>query len=141
MDIENFMYELNTNNFLVPGKFTTNQLDGIITLVQALAFFLPAAIYLYNYFRIRKRTKFNNLNDVEIYINKYELFKSLGYLFQGCVYLYLGIRLYYFFKPSNSQITIGLLIKYLQKKKIISDEFYQIIKRLKPDGMHHFGEK
>lgn len=140
MDIENFIYNLNTSNILIPGKFTTNQLDGITTLIQALVFIVPAIFYLYNYYRIKKRVKFNNLDDVEKYINNIEFFKTMSFLFQGLVYIYLGIRLYYFFKPSNSQITIGLLIKYLQKKKIISDEFYKIIKRLKPEGMSTFGE-
>ena len=140
MDIENFIYNLNTSNLLIPGKFTTNQLDGITTLIQALVFIVPAIFYFYNYYRIKKRVKFNDLNDIEKYINNAEFFKTMSFLFQGLVYIYLAIRLYYFFKPSNSQITIGILIKYLQKKKIISDEFYKIIKRLKPEGMNTFGE-
>ena len=140
MEIENFLYNLNTDNRLLPNKFSTNELDGLVTIFQSLVFILPAIFYFFNYYKIKKRTKINDLNDVEKYINNSEFFKSVSFLFQGLVYLYIGIRLYYFFKPSNSQVTIGILIKYLQKKKIISDEFYKILKRLKPEGMSHLGE-
>ena len=91
MDIENFIFNLKTNNLFVPSKFSTNQIDGIITLIQAIAFILPAILYFYNYYRIKKRTKFNNINDIEKYINNSEFLKSLSFLFQGLIYIFLGI--------------------------------------------------
>lgn len=140
MDIENFIFNLKTSNLITPSNISVNQMDGIITLIQAIVFIIPAIFYFYNYIKIKKRTKFNNINDVEKYINRSEFLKALNFFCQGLMYIFLGIRLYYFFKPSNSQVTVGILIKYLQKKKIISDEFYNVIKKLKPEGMKQFGE-
>lgn len=138
MDVENFIYYLNTNNLVKTPKFTENQVDAIFNFIKAIVILVPAFLFLYKYLIKEDKLQFNNINDVSDYANREQMKKTTSSLIQGITFILLGIQLYFFFKPNNSQLTLGLLIKYLQKKKIITNEFYKIIKRLKPQGISTF---
>lgn len=135
MDVENFIYYLNTNNLVKTPKFTENQVDAIFNFIKAIVILIPVFLFLYKYLIKEKKLEFNNINDVSDYANREQMKKTTSSLIQGITFIILGIQLYFFFKPNNTQLTLGLLIKYLQKKKILTNEFYKIIKRLKPQGI------
>ena len=138
MDVENFLYYINSNNLVKAPSFTENQLDAFSNFIKAIVILIPAIVLLYKVFIKKTRINFNNLNDASDHANEVQISKAISGIFQGLTFVILGIQLYYFFKPNNTQLTLALLIKYLQKKRIITNEFYSILKRLKPQGISKF---
>lgn len=138
MDIENFIYSINTNNLVITPKYTENQIDAITNFIKAIAIILPPIYILYKYFYKKEKKTFTSLDDVSDHVNNQVLTDAIAKIIQGLTFLFFAVKLYYFFKPNNTQLTLALLIKYFQKKKIITQEFYEIIKRLKPQGISNY---
>ena len=138
--MEEFIYNLNSKNIIDTSYFTDNKISGLSNFSKALIFIIPAAYFLYKYFYKNERKEFKSLNEVSNHINEQEKSSALSSIVQGIIFILFGIRLFFFYYPSKSEISLGILIKYLQKKNILTDDFYNVIKKLKPEGMERFGE-
>ena len=138
--MEEFIYNLNTSNAIKTPFLAENKINGLTNYVKALIFLIPALIFLYKYYFNNEKKEFTTIDEVNNYINEKEKSSAISQVIQAVIFILLGIRLYYFFSPNNSQISLGLLIKYLQKKNVISDDFYSVLKKLKPEGMSKYGD-
>tara|TARA_B100001093_G_scaffold479882_1_gene509289 strand:- start:220 stop:648 length:429 start_codon:yes stop_codon:yes gene_type:complete len=134
-EIENLIYNLNQKSIISTPNLFENQYKGLIQLVKGLVFILPSLYFLYKYHFANQRKSFKDINDIADYINEYELFKTFSTICQGISFLVIGYFVFYHYKANNNQKTLALLIKYLQTKKIISSDFFDIIKIMKPDGL------
>ena len=137
--MEEFIYNLNTKNVVTTPFLSENKINGISNFIKALVFIIPGIYFLYKYYYKSERKEFTSFEEVNSYVNETEKTSAISQVIQGIIFIILAIRLFYFYHPSNSQISLGLLIKYLQRKKVISEDFYQVIKKLKPEGMSKFG--
>jgi len=137
--MEEFIYNLNTYGNIKASSISENKINGLSSFIKALLFIIPAFYFLYKSLYKKKKKKFNSFDEINEYINNEEHSSAITQIIQGFVFIVLGIRLYFYFKPDNSQISLGLLIKYLQKKNIITDAFYNILKKFRPDGMSDYG--
>lgn len=137
MEVEDFVYNLNNNNIIKFEKLTENKRDGISNFIKAIFFIVPALFFFFNYYIRKQKKKFNNIDEVSDYINTQEVLKSISSVIQGFLFIYFGMQLYYYYIPNNTQKSLALLIKYLSKKKILTKDFMQILKRLKPEGLNH----
>lgn len=138
--MEEFIYNLHTDGVIRTPIISENKINGITNFIKALIFIIPAAMFLYKFYYRKERTDLKSIKEINDHINQEFKDTAVTKIIQGIIFILIGIRLFYFFKPDRSQITLGLLIKYLQKKKIISDDFYTILKKLKPEGMSKYGE-
>ena len=135
MEVEDFVYNLNNNNIIKFEKLTENKRDGISNFIKAIFFIVPALLFFFNYYVRKQKKKFNNIEEINEHINKQEVLKSMSNMIQGFLFIYFGMQLYYYYIPNNTQKSLALLIKYLSKKKILTNDFIQILKRLKPEGL------
>ena len=138
--MEEFIYNLNSDGIVNTPIFPENKIKGITNFLKALLFLIPPIYFMYKIYFKKEKKDFKSINEINDYINEKEKSSAVSKIIQGIVFIIFGIRLYFFFKPNKSQISLGILIKYLQKKNIISDSFYKILKKLKPEGMSKYGE-
>ncbi len=138
--MEEFIYNLNTEGVVQTPIISENKMNGVISFIKALLFIIPAVIFLYKFYYKKERKNLKSIEEINIHINAEDKSLAVSQIIQGIVFIFIGIRLYFFFKPDRSQISLGILIKYLQKKKIITNDFYEVLKKLKPDGMSKYGE-
>ena len=59
-------------------------------------------------------------------------------IIQGVLFILIAIRLYFFYKPTNTELSLSILIKYLLKKSIITPELYAILKQFKPHNIESY---
>jgi hypothetical protein len=138
--MEEFIYNLNSDGIVNTPIIPENKIKGITNFLKALLFLIPPIYFMYKIYFKKEKKDFKSINEINDYINEKEKSSAVSKIIQGIVFIIFGIRLYFFFKPDKSQISLGILIKYLQKKNIISDSFYKILKKLKPEGMSKYGE-
>ena len=138
--MEEFIYNLNSDGIVNTPIIPENKIKGITNFLKALLFLIPPIYFMYKIYFKKEKKDFKSINEINDYINEKEKSSAVSKIIQGIVFIIFGIRLYFFFKPDKSQISLGILIKYLQKKNIISDSFYKILIKLKPEGMSKYGE-
>ena len=138
--MEEFIYNLNSDGIVNTPIIPENKIKGITNFLKALLFLIPPIYFMYKIYFKKEKKDFKSINEINDYINEKEKSSAVSKIIQGIVFIIFGIRLYFFFKPDKSQISLGILIKYLQKKNIIYDNFYKILKKLKPEGMSKYGE-
>lgn len=139
--MEQFIYNLNSVDVIQPAYFTDNKILGLSNLMKAIITILPAVYFLYKFYYKKENKNFKSVNEVSNYINEQEKNSAISSVIQGIMLFFFGIKLFFFYFPSKSEISLGILIKYLQTKKIISDDFYEILKKLKPEGMSKYGSQ
>ena len=139
--MEQFIYNLNSVDVIQPAYFTDNKILGLSNLMKAIITILPAVYFLYKFYYKKESKNFKSVNEVSNYINEQEKNSAISSVIQGIMLFFFGIKLFFFYFPSKSEISLGILIKYLQTKKIISDDFYEILKKLKPEGMSKYGSQ
>jgi hypothetical protein len=136
--MQKFIAHLNTSGIIQTSMMSENKIKGITNFIKALIFIIPALYLLYKIYFKKEKKDFKSFDEINDYFNEKAKSSVISKIIQGIIFIIFGIRLYFFFKPNNSQITLGILIKYLQKMYIISPEFYKILKKLKPDGMSNY---
>ena len=139
--MEQFIYNLNSVDVIQPVYFTDNKILGLSNLMKAIITILPAVYFLYKFYYKKENKNFKSVNEVSNYINEQEKTSAISSVIQGIILFFFGIKLFFFYFPTKSEISLGILIKYLQNKKIISDDFYKILKKLKPEGMSKYGSQ
>ena len=105
--------------------------------MKALIFAIPAIWLLYKIYtdKYEKSDDFNQYQEKIISQKKFSNFMKLG---QALMFIFLGIRLYYMYRPTNSELSLAILIKYLHRKNILGDDIYQFLKTFKPHRIEAF---
>ena len=115
--MEQFIYNLNSVDVIQPAYFTDNKILGLSNLMKAIITILPAVYFLYKFYYKKENKIFKSVNEVSNYINEQEKNSAISSVIQGIMLFFFGIKLFFFYFPSKSEISLGILIKYLQKKK------------------------
>ena len=134
--MEEFVYNLKLSQGLKASSFKEIHYSVITNIIKALIFILPSL------FILNKIIKGDNISsNFDEYQNKIiEEKKNIQYLkiIQGVLFILIAIRLLFFYKPTNSELSLAILIKYLFKKNIISAEIYSILKHFKPHNIEYY---
>lgn len=91
--------------------------------------FLLALFYLVHE---RTRAPPTNLDEVRARLwelRKRQLFSDMG---GAAVVALLAYRVYRSYRPTNSELSTAILIRYLRLKGIVEDDLYEVLKGLKP---------
>jgi hypothetical protein len=136
-NVQKFVFSLKDNytNLIDLRGISENKFDGIIQFCKSLLFIFPALFFFFKYTILKKRIKVENIEDVQEHLNNKQKNYYRSQIIQGIIFILLGIRLYYYFKPNNTQISLALLIKYLKEKNLLDENFYSIIKNFKPENI------
>ena len=133
--MEEYINKLNSKNGIKIPILSENKILSLTNIITAIAAIIPALYF----FKTNKKKNYKSIEEVNDYINKKEKSSNISNIIKGIVLILVGIRLWFFYIPNKTQISLGILIKYLRIQEIISDEFYDILKKLKPDNMSRFG--
>jgi hypothetical protein len=136
-NVQKFVFNLKDNytNLIDLRGISENKIEGIIQFGKSLLFILPALFFFFKYTILKKRIKVENIEEVQEHLNNKQKKYYKSQIIQGIIFVFLGIRLYYYFKPNNTQISLALLIKYLKEKNVLDENFYSIIKNFKPENI------
>ena len=134
--MDEFIYNLKLSNTMKPNTLKEIHYEVITSLLKGLMFIIPAIYALY--FLFKSPPTSTDVDDLQNKINHEK--KRTNYLgiVNGIIFIITAIRLFYFYTPTNSELSLALLIKYLNKKNILSPEFYQILKNFKPHNIDSF---
>ena len=119
----NFLEILNNN---VLGGIEYRILNNIL---KSLVFLVPGIISVYKLFYEKESYSLEEYKKLQI---KKEKNESLIKIIQGILFIFLAIRLYYFYKPTNVEKSMAILIRYLREKNILDSNVYDKLKTLKP---------
>lgn len=119
----NFLEILNNN---VLGGIEYRILNNIL---KSLVFLVPGIISVYKLFYEKESYSLEEYKKLQI---KKEKNESLIKIIQGILFIFLAIRLYYFYKPTNVEKSMAILIKHLREKGILDSNIYNKLKTLKP---------
>lgn len=136
--MDQFVLDLQSKNMITPIIFKENHIEGLTRIFKALLLIIPGIYFLYKFFYKNERVKFFNINDIEKKENEKNKSNNILNVINGLILLFLGIRIWFFYKPDNSQLSLAILIKYLKNKKIINNEFYDILKNFKPENIEYY---
>jgi cytochrome b subunit of formate dehydrogenase len=134
--MEEYINKLNSKNGIKIPILSESKILSITNFFTALATLIPALYF----FKNNVKKDFKTLKEVNEYINKKERTSAMSKFIKGIVLIFVAIRLWFFFVPNKTQISLGILIKYLFHSNIITNEFYAILKKIKPDNMSKFGD-
>lgn len=135
--LQSFVYNLQLSQNLKPGFLTEVKFNVLTNFMKALIFAIPAIWLLYKIYtdKYKKSDNFNEYQEKIISQKKFSNFMKLG---QALMFIFLGIRLYYMYRPTNSELSLAILIKYLHRKNILGDDIYQFLKTFKPHRIEAF---
>ena len=113
---------------------------AITYIFQALVYLSPLFIFLYYYYYENKDGSevINSIDDIKKLEKKRYYYNIIKGIIQAFIYILFAIRIYWFYSPNNSQISLAILINYLKNNKILDDKIYQILKQYKPDNIGDF---
>jgi hypothetical protein len=57
-------------------------------------------------------------------------FQRLTSIVNGCMFLYNAVDLWYLYQPSNTEISMAILLKHLSNEGVINDKLFGIMKKL-----------
>ena len=135
--LQSFVYNLQLSNNLKPGFLTEIKFNVLTNFMKALIFAIPAIWILYTIYtdKYKRSSDFNEYQENIISQKKFSNYMKLA---QAIMFIFLGIRLYYLYRPTNSEISLAILIKYLHKKNILGDDIYKFLKNFKPHRIEAF---
>lgn len=131
--MDEFIYNLKLSNTMKPNSIKEIHYEIITSLVKGIMFILPAIYALYLLFKQPPSSE--SVEDLQNRIIEEKKKANYISIINGIIFFIIAIRLLYFYTPTNSELSLALLIKYLNKKNIITPEFYQILKNFKPHNI------
>jgi len=128
------------DNYLnIDPLFSEKSIKALTYIFQALVYLSPLLLFLYYKYKGQNpRTVINTLDDIEnMEKKKYKMsiFKGIG---MAILYILFAIRIYWFYQPNNTEISLGILINYLKNNNILDEKFYNILKLYKPENIHTY---
>ena len=138
MDVDNLIFDINSNNLIKSKKFSERQIRGLIFYLRSMILIIPSLFFLHKHFIKKKKVEFTDFKQISDYTNKNSLRKGIFKILQGIFFIFLASFFFFFYRPNNNELTIFLLIEYLKRKKILTDDFNKIIEILKPDKISRY---
>ena len=135
--LQSFVYNLQLSDNLKPGFLTEIKFNVLTNFMKALIFAIPAIWILYTIYTDKYETS-SNFDEYQKNIISQKKFSNYMKIAQALMFIFLGIRLYYLYRPTNSEISLAILIKYLHKKNILGDDIYKFLKNFKPHRIGAF---
>jgi hypothetical protein len=135
--LQSFVYNLQLSNNLKPGFLTEIKFNVLTNFMKALIFAVPAIWMLYKIYN-NKYDKADSFNEYQEKVIEQKKFTNYSQIAQAIMFIFLGIRLYYLYRPTNSELSLAILIKYLHKKNVLGDDIYQFLKNFKPHRIEAF---
>ena len=135
--LQSFIYNLQLSDSLKPGFLTEIKFNVLTNFMKAFVFAIPALWLLYNIYTDNYHMS-SNFEEYQEKIISQKKFSNYMKLAQALMFVFLGIRLYYMYTPTNSEISLAILIKYLYKKNILGDDIYNFLKNFKPHRIEAF---
>ena len=135
--LESFVYNLQLSDNLKPGFLTEVKFNVLTNFMKALIFAIPAIWLLYKIYT-NKYEKSSDFQEYQEKIISQKKFSNYMKLAQALMFVVLGVRLYYMYRPTNSELSLAILIKYLHKKNVLGDDIYQFLKNFKPHRIGSF---
>lgn len=123
--------------------FSEKSLKALTQVFNALVYLSPLILFLY-YRYFKKNDGFEvitSVEDVQKLEKKryyYNILKGVGL---AVVSILFAIRIYWFYAPNNSEISLAILINYLRNNKVLDEKIYQVIRQYKPDNIGDFVSK
>ena len=65
-------------------------------------------------------------------IRKNVFYSKINMIISGGVLLFNAINLIYFYQPSNTEISLAILIRYLKEEGLLKNDMYKVLKEFKP---------
>lgn len=120
--------------------FKENTWKAFTYLFQALVYLAPLIIFLYYYFYkgTYGRDKLNTVEDVERLEKRRYKYRIINGVFMAGLYILFAIRVHWYYQPSNSEISMAVLINYLKNNLILDNKIYEVLKQYKPDRVGNF---
>lgn len=97
--------------------------QGIATIV--IGIIMSTQVYL-----AKKKVMSNE--ELSNKLGKSVFYSKLNMIVSGSLLIYNAISLYFLYKPSNTETSLAVLIKYLRKEGIIKEKIYTALKKFKP---------
>ena len=134
--MEEFIYNLQLSPGLKPSSFKEIHFDILSNIIKALILILPSIYFLKKLIlRSGISSNFIQYQDKMIDENKSAQYMKI---IQGILFIIIAIRLIFFYKPTNAELSLSILIKYLFKKNIVTPELYEILKQFKPYNVESY---
>ena len=135
MDMEFFMRD----SYLINEPFISEKGYKAINLLFKAFFYLsPLFIYLFYKYKGKKtRKKIKSIEDIEkLEEDRYNNSIVMGVI-NAMLFIFLAIRIYWFYKPTNSEISLQILINYLKNNNILDIDIIKILNKYKPDNVSY----
>ena len=135
MDISFYMRD----SYLIDEPFISEKGYKAINLfIKALFYLAPVIVFLYYKYKGKKnRKKITSIEEID----KIEEDKYYNSLFMGTInamlFIFLAVRVYWFYKPTDSEISLQILINYLKNNNILDVDISKILDRYKPDNISY----
>lgn len=124
----------------VEPLFSEKSIKAFNYIFNALVYLSPLLIFLYYYYYKKSDGSevINNIEDIQKLEKKryyYNILKGVGL---AIVYILFAIRVYWFYAPNNSEITLAILINYLKNNKVLDEKIMKVLSLYKPDNIGKF---
>mgnify|MGYP006422739597 CR=1 FL=1 len=120
--------------------FSEKSLKALTHVFNALIYLLPLILFLY-YRYFKKNDGFEIITSIEN-IQQLEKKRYYNNILKGVglavVSIIFAVRIYWFYTPSNSEISLAIIINYLRNNKVLDEKIYEVIKQYKPDNIGNF---
>lgn len=101
--------------------------QGIVTVLLGIA--LTVQIHLKNSMVLTNK-------QISDRLSKSVFFTRLNMIASGGILLFNAFSLLFRYKPSNTEVSLAVLIKYLRLEGIIKTDVYEALKKFKPYRVH-----
>jgi len=137
------MFFIRDSYINVDPIFSQKAVKAATHVFNALVYLSPLILFLYYYY-YKKSEGYeivNSVEDVQKLEKKryyYNILKGIGL---ASVSILFAIRIYWFYAPNNSEISLAILINYLKNNNILDEKIYKVLKQYKPDNIGNFVSK
>ena len=118
------------NNINIKRKITDIEINGIYNIILGIIFIICGVYFIFKLGYVYNKIK--TLEDIKKYNMKTKNSNNILFILQGIISIFIGIKILFFYKPTNTEISTAILIKILFLNKTINKDIYDILKNLKP---------
>jgi hypothetical protein len=112
--------------------------SALVSIGRAIITLIPIILWLTkggSIFNTSEDTSRKPFKTLEEY-NNHKVFSTRTKMIISFVtfslFVFIAIKTYFFYVPTNNEVSFALLIKYLNEKNILDNKFYSILRSYKP---------
>lgn len=99
-------------------------------LVQGVITVVIGAVLTVMHYREHKKVLANK--EISKSLSNIAFWSRLNMMISGCLSIYNALSVLYMYQPSNTEISLAILIKYLKKEGHLPPEVYEALQTFKP---------